>query len=91
MPGSAHQGVEVKVRTGSSREGIGGEHDGAVVVRVAARPVEGQANKAVRKLIAKKAAVPASKVKILRGEKSSLKLVAVEGMSAAALRAKLLT
>ena len=90
MPGSAHQGVEVKVRTGSSREGIGGEHDGAVVVRVAARPVEGQANKAVRKLIAKKAGVPASKVEILRGEKSSRKVVAVEGMDAVELQGLLL-
>ncbi len=52
-------GVELKVRTGSSREGIDGTHDGAVVVRVAAKPVEGQANKAVRKLIAKKAGVAA--------------------------------
>jgi uncharacterized protein (TIGR00251 family) len=84
-------GVELRVKTGSSRERIAGEHDGAVVVRVAAPPVEGQANKAVRKLIAKKAGVPASKVEILRGEKSSLKLVAVEGMSAAELRAKLLS
>jgi uncharacterized protein (TIGR00251 family) len=90
-PTAPHAGVEVKVRTGASREGIGGEHDGAVVIRVAARPVEGQANKAVRKLIAKQARVSASKVEILRGEKSSLKLVAVEGMSAAALRAKLLS
>jgi uncharacterized protein len=87
-PGSV--GVEVKVRTGSSREGIGGEHDGAIVVRVAARPVEGQANKAVRKLIAKKAGVPASKVEILRGEKTNRKLVAVEGMSRQELRTALL-
>jgi uncharacterized protein len=88
MPAPA--GVELRVRTGSSREGIDGEHDGAVVVRVAARPVEGRANEAVRKLIAKAAGVPASKVRILRGEKSNRKLVAVEGMSAAQLRASLL-
>lgn len=91
MPGRPGQvGVEVKVRTGSSREGIGGEHDGAVVVQVAARAVEGQANRAVRKLIAKKAGVSASKVEIVRGEKNSIKVVAVEGMSREALRTALL-
>lgn len=91
MPGRPGTvGVEVKVRAGSSREGIGGEHDGAVVVRVAARPVEGQANKAARKLIAKRVGVPASQVEIVRGEKGSLKVVAVEGMSTEALRTALL-
>ena len=83
-------GVEIKVRAGSSRAGFGGEHDGAVVVRVAAKPVEGQANKAVRKLIAARAGVPASKVEIIRGHKSTRKVIAVEGLSAAQLRAKLL-
>ncbi len=83
-------GVELKVRTGSSREGIDGTHDGAVVVRVAAKPVEGQANKAVRKLIAKKVGVAVGRVEIVRGEKSSRKVVAVEGIEAAALRSLLL-
>jgi uncharacterized protein YggU (UPF0235/DUF167 family) len=83
-------GVEVKVRTGSSREGIGGEHDGAVVIRVAARPVEGKANAAVRKLVAKKLGVRASRVEILRGGRTARKVIAVEGMNAARLRAALL-
>ena len=91
MPGpTGLGGVELKIRTGSSREGIDGTHDGAVVIRVAANPVEGQANKAVRKLIAKKAGVPVGRVEIVRGEKSSRKVVAVQGIEATALRSLLL-
>lgn len=90
MPGPPPRGVEIKVRPGSQREAVEGERAGALVVRVKAKPVEGKANKAVRKLIAKRAGVPPSSVEIVRGEKSSRKLVAVEGMSAGELRGRLL-
>ena len=83
------QGLEILVRTGASREEIGAEHDGALVVRLTARPLEGQANKALRKLIAKRLGVPPSAVRILRGEHSRRKLVAVDGHGPDALRAAL--
>ena len=38
--------ITVRVRPGSSRPGVGGEHDGALVVRVSARAVDGQATAA---------------------------------------------
>ena len=56
------------------------------MVRVAAPPVEGRANHALRKLIAKRAGVAAGRVSVIRGERSRDKLVRVEGMTAEELR-----
>src|SRR5262245_48016775 len=44
--------ITVRVRPGSARRGVGGEHDGAVVVRVRARAVDGQATAAALAAIA---------------------------------------
>lgn len=53
--------------------------------RVAAAPVAGRANAALRKLIAKSAGVAPSRVSVARGERSRDKLVTVEGIDAAGL------
>ena len=50
-------------------------------VRVRAQPVEGQANAALEKLLAKALGVRASAVSVARGGASRLKAVEVEGMS----------
>ncbi len=60
-----------------------------MVVRVTAPPVDGKANEAVRKLVAKKAGVAESKV-LVRGQSGRDKLVRIEGIESAALRRALL-
>lgn len=84
--GRAPQALEVLVRPGASRDEVVGEHDGAVVIRLAAPPVEGRANKALRKLIARRAGVRSGAVEIVRGERSRRKLVRVGGIDAQRLR-----
>jgi uncharacterized protein (TIGR00251 family) len=69
----------VHVRAGSHREGITGEIDSALKVEVGAPPVEGKANKAVVKLIAKSLGLPKTAVKIESGERSKIKRVRVTG------------
>ena len=59
--------------------------DGVLHVRVTAPPVDGAANKAMRKLIAKQAGVAPSRVQIARGETGRRKLVAIEGADPAVL------
>lgn len=81
---TGEQALEVLVRPGASRSEVDGEHDGAIVVRLTAPPAEGRANRELRKLIAKRAGVPAGRVGIVRGERSRRKLVRVEGVDAAA-------
>lgn len=65
---------------------IVGERDGAVVVRVTAPPVDGRANEALCRLIAKRAGVGVRRVSVVRGAGAREKLVHVAGISAEDLR-----
>ena len=78
--------LEVRLTPRAGRDEIGGRSEGVLQVRVKAPPVDGKANEALRKLIAKRAGVPKSRVTIVRGEKSRRKLIAIEGADPAALR-----
>ncbi len=79
----------VRVQPRASREGVGGERQGALVLRVTAPPVEGRANEAVVRLLAGVLGVPASAVAVVRGASGRDKLVAVAGLDAAAVRLRL--
>ena len=58
-------------------------------VRVRARPVEGEANAALLKLLAKALDLPKSAVSLERGGQSRLKRIAVDGLSPDEVRARL--
>ena len=62
------------------------EREGVVRVSVAAPPVDGKANAALCKLIAKRAGVARGAVTVIRGERSREKVVRVEGVTPDALR-----
>lgn len=64
---------------GASRNQVGGSHDGALVVKVTARAVEGQANAAVVRAVAEAFGVPRRAVSIVSGATSRTKVVQVEG------------
>jgi uncharacterized protein len=66
-----------------------GERAGAVVIRVTAPPVDGKANAALCAFVARRAGVAPSRVSVIRGLTSRDKLVRVEGVDSAALRAAL--
>jgi uncharacterized protein len=78
--------LALRVQPRAPKNEIAGERAGTLRVRVTAPPVDGKANDAVRRLIAKRLGVPASRVSIVRGESSRDKLVEVEGIDDAALR-----
>jgi uncharacterized protein (TIGR00251 family) len=79
--------LEVRLTPRARREEISGVRDGVLQVRVKAPPIDGRANEALRKLIAKRAGVPKSQVTIVRGERSRQKLLAVQGADPDAIRA----
>jgi uncharacterized protein len=79
--------LRVRVQPRASRDGIGGERNGALAVRLQAPPVEGAANAALARLLARALGVPASSVTVLRGHTGREKLVHVQGVSAAAVLA----
>jgi uncharacterized protein (TIGR00251 family) len=66
-----------------------GERAGAVVVRVTAPPVDGKANSALCAFVAERAGLPSSRVSVVRGMTSRDKVVRVEGIALAELRAAL--
>ncbi len=81
--------LRVRVQPRASKEALGGERDGALVVRVTAPPVEGRANEALARILGKALGVPPSAVSVLRGATGRDKLVAVAGVDAATARARL--
>jgi uncharacterized protein (TIGR00251 family) len=84
--------ISVRVTTRASREKLAGlRDDGVLLARISAPPVDGRANQALCKLIARAAGVAPSKVSIVRGEHSRDKLVRVEGVEPAALRDALIS
>jgi len=77
--------IEVRLRPRGHRDQLMGMEDGVLLARVTAPPVDGRANKALCKMIAKRIGMAPSKVSVVQGEKSRNKLVRVEGVSAKAL------
>lgn len=69
--------------------GVDAEGRPVLKVRVCARPVEGEANAALLKLLAKTLRVPKSAVGLDRGGQSRLKMIAIEGLSDEDLRTRL--
>lgn len=82
--------IEVRLRPRGSRDELLGLSDGVLQAKVTAPPVDGKANKALCKLIARRAGVAPSGVSVVRGEKSREKVVRVEGIDAATLGEALL-
>jgi uncharacterized protein len=78
--------LTLRVQPRSRKNEIAGERAGALLVRVTAPPVDGKANEAVRRLIAKRLRVPARRVSIVRGESARHKLLEVEGIGDDELR-----
>lgn len=81
--------IAVRLSPRGSRDELIGMRDGVLVAKVTAPPVDGRANEALCKLIAKRVCVAPSRVSVVRGKKSRDKLIRVSGMSPEALRAAL--
>lgn len=77
----------VRVAPRASRDGILGVHDGALKVALTAPPVEGAANEALVRLLAKALGVAKGEVRVVQGERSRDKVVEVAGVDEGAVRA----
>jgi len=74
--------VAVRVNPGARRSEIVGVVDGALRVKLAARPVDGQANAELARVIAAAFGVRRSAVDLLRGDRSRSKIVRIAGIDA---------
>jgi len=79
----------VKAVPGASRDRIAGLHGDALKVQIAAPPEHGRANARLRALLAAALSVPERRVQVVAGQRSPRKVVAVRGLAAADLRARL--
>jgi uncharacterized protein len=71
--------ITVRVRPGSAHPGVGGEHDGALVVRVSARATGGQATAAALAAVAAAFGVHRQAVTLVTGAASRTKIVEIAG------------
>ena len=78
--------IAVRFQPRARKDEIGGERAGVLMVRVTAPPVEGKANDAVRKLLAKRLGIAPGRVSVVRGATGRDKVVEVDGMEADAIR-----
>lgn len=69
----------VRVKPGAKRDAVGGEHAGALIVSVKAPAIEGKANEAVRKVLAKALGVRPRDVTVARGERGRDKVIELAG------------
>jgi uncharacterized protein (TIGR00251 family) len=81
----------VRVQPRSSRDQVTGTHGDALKIRLTAPPVEGKANQALQKFLAKQLGTSQADIEILTGHASRQKRVRVAGVSADAIRALLKT
>ena len=79
--------LRVRVQPRASRDELGGERAGALVVRLTAAPVDGEANDALVRFLARRLRRPASSFRLVRGAGSRDKVVSIAGVTAAAVRA----
>jgi uncharacterized protein (TIGR00251 family) len=76
----AHALLEVRVIPRAGRSGIAGVRDGALLVKLAAAPVDGAANAELIAVLAEALGLPKRSVEIVSGERSRSKRVRVAGI-----------
>ena len=79
----------VRVQPRASRTEVAGEYDGSLKLRLAAPPVDGKANEACRRFLARLLDVPLNAVEIVSGESSRDKRIRIRGVTAEHVRRRL--
>ena len=78
--------LDVKLIPRAGATTLAGMRDGAILIRLAAAPVDGAANLALVAFLADLLGVPKRNVVIVSGEKSRRKRVKITGVTAAAVQ-----
>lgn len=74
--------VTIRVRPGASRTHVGGDHDGALVVRVTQHAVDGKATDAALTALAKALSLRRQDVVLVRGVTARTKVIEVPAAAA---------
>jgi len=73
--------LSIRVKPRSKRQAIIFAEEDACSIHVKAAPTRGQANIEVIKFLAKTFGIPTNRIQIIVGEKSSTKILLIEGMT----------
>lgn len=81
--------LTVKVVPGSTQEGIAGWLGDALKIRVRRAPQGGQANEAVRRVLAEALQLPIAQIRIVAGTASARKMIEVSAVEEGAVLSRL--
>jgi len=81
--------LDIKVIPRAGRSELAGTRDGAILIRLAAAPVDGAANTALIDFLSDVLDVPKRNIAILTGETSRQKRVKITGVTAAAVQERI--
>ncbi len=78
--------IAVRAQPGAKKNGITGEHDGALKVSVTQAPEKGKANKAIVEVLARQLGLKKSQVSLLSGQTTQQKRFLLSGVDEAEVR-----
>jgi uncharacterized protein (TIGR00251 family) len=81
--------IRVRITPRAGRDAVAGWRDDVLLVRVSAPPVEGEANAALERLLAKALGLRKNAVHVVAGLKSREKTVAIDGLDEAEAQRRL--
>ena len=81
--------LSLRVQPRASRNEIVGWQDATLKLRVTAPPVDGAANAAIARLLARALGVSPSSISVVKGHQAREKIVEVAGLGAAEIRRRL--
>ena len=81
--------IQLAVTPRAAADRVGPFRDGVLRVRVTRAPVDGEANRAVLRLVARAIGVPLSRLTLASGERARRKRVTVEGIDTSELERRL--
>lgn len=81
--------LQLHVQPGASRSEVAGLHGDALKVRVAARAIEGGANRELLRYLAERLGIPRAALTLLAGEHSRRKAILARGIGEVEARVKL--
>ena len=76
------------VQPGAKRNAIVGVHGDALKIAIAAPPVEGKANEAIRTFVAEALGIPAQMITLVAGASSRRKVLSIEDVSLSDMQAR---
>ena len=74
--------LELAVTPRAARDRVGPFRDGVLRVRVTRPPADGEANRAVLRLVARAIGLPVSRLSVVAGERARRKRITIEGIDA---------